>query len=61
MKWHVNGRTDDGFMQHPPDSDAWKIFDSKDLEFSSNPHNVILGLAVDEFNPFRIISTSHST
>ncbi|XP_050280569.1 uncharacterized protein LOC126721563 [Quercus robur] len=61
MKWHVNGRTDDGVMRHPADSDAWKMFDSKHLHFSSDPHNVKLGLAADGFNPFGIMSTSHST
>ena len=61
MKWHVNGRTDDGVMRHPADSDAWKMFDSKHLHFSSDPRNVRLGLAADGFNPFGIMSTSHST
>ncbi|XP_050248759.1 uncharacterized protein LOC126696012 [Quercus robur] len=42
-------------MRHPADSDAWKMFDSKHLHFSSNPRNVRLGLAVDGFNPFRIM------
>ena len=61
MKWHVNGRTDDGVMRHPADSGAWKMFDSKHLEFSSDPPNVRLGLAADGFNPFGIMSTGHST
>ena len=26
MKWHVNGRTNNGVMQHPANSDAWKMF-----------------------------------
>ena len=51
MKWHVNSRTDDGVMRHLADLDAWKMFDSKHLEFSSNPRNVKLGLAADGFNP----------
>ena len=51
MKWHVNGRINDGVMRHPADSGAWKMFDSKHLEFSSNPRNVKLGLAADGFNP----------
>ena len=59
MKWHVNSRTDDGVMRHLADLDAWKMFDSKHLEFSSNPRNVKLGLAADGFNPFGIMSTSH--
>ena len=61
MKWHVNGRTDDRVMRHLADSNAWEMFDSKHLEFSSDPHNVRLGLAVDGFNPFGIMSTNHST
>ena len=37
MKWHVNSRTDDGVMRHHADLDAWKMFDSKHLEFLSDP------------------------
>ena len=48
-------------MRNPTDSDAWKMFDSKHLEFSSDPRNVKLGLAADGFNLFEIMSTSHST
>ena len=61
MKWHVNGRTDDGVIRHPADSDAWKMFDTTHLQFSSDPRNVRLGLAADGFNPFGIMSTTHST
>ena len=31
MKWHVNGRIDDGVMRHPADSDAWKMFNTTHL------------------------------
>ena len=48
-------------MQHPADSGAWKMFDSKHLEFSFDPRNVRLGLVADGFNPFGIMSTNHST
>ena len=61
MKWHVNGRTNDGAMRHPADSDAWKMFNTKHLQFSSEPPNVRLGLAMDRFNPFGIMSSTHST
>ena len=37
------------------------MFNSKHLEFSYDPHNVKLGLAAYGFNPFEIMSTSHST
>ena len=47
MKWHANGRVNDGLMRHPADSEAWKSFDSKYIEFSSEPCNVMLGLAAD--------------
>ncbi|KAK9990118.1 hypothetical protein SO802_025103 [Lithocarpus litseifolius] len=61
MKWHANGRVNDGLMRHPADSEAWKSFDSKYIEFSSEPRNVRLGLAADGFNPYGNMSTSHST
>ena len=35
MQWHVNGRTNDGVMRHPTDSNAWKMFDTTHLQFSS--------------------------
>ena len=61
MKWYVNGRVNDGLMRHPANSEAWKSFESKYIEFSSEPRNVRLGLATDGFNPFGVMSTSHST
>ncbi|XP_050278453.1 uncharacterized protein LOC126719982 [Quercus robur] len=61
MKWHVNGRTDDRAMRQPTDSDAWKMFDTTHLQFLSEPRNVRLGLVVDGFNPFGIMSSTHST
>lgn len=61
MRWHQEGRTRDGVMRHPADSPAWKTFDFEHPEFSSDPRNVRLGLASDGFNPFRSMSTSHST
>ena len=61
MKWHVSGRTNDGVMRHPADSNAWKMFDTKHLQFLSKPCNVRLGLAADGFNPFGMLSTTDST
>uniref|UniRef100_A0A2N9F546 Uncharacterized protein n=1 Tax=Fagus sylvatica TaxID=28930 RepID=A0A2N9F546_FAGSY len=58
MKWHANGRTDDGLMRHPADSPAWKTFDSKYGEFSSMPRNVRLSLAADRFNSFQTYESS---
>ena len=51
MKWYANGRENDGLMRHLVDSEAWKSFDSKYIEFSFEPRNVRLGLATNGFNP----------
>ncbi|XP_029128474.1 uncharacterized protein LOC114916287 [Cajanus cajan] len=40
MTWHEYGRTKDGLMRHLADSLAWKDFDNRYPEFSSNPQNV---------------------
>ena len=61
MKWHAEGRVNDGLLRHPADSEAWKSFDSKYIKFSSKPRNVRLGLAADGFNPCENMSSTHST
>ncbi|CAH9090644.1 unnamed protein product [Cuscuta epithymum] len=61
MKWHVEGRSDDGVLRHPADSKAWKSFDENNKDFSNDKRNVRLGLSADGFNPFRTLSTSRST
>ncbi|XP_042428523.1 uncharacterized protein LOC122015605 [Zingiber officinale] len=61
MQWHFKKRVSDGNLRHPADSRAWKEFDECHYEFASDPRNVRLGLAADEFNPFKNQSTSHST
>ena len=37
MRWHEEGRTKDGLLRHPADSEAWKKLNSLDLGFSSDP------------------------
>ena len=61
MKWHATGQTNDGVMRHLADSEAWKEFGDKYVEFASDPHNVRLGLATDGFNLYGNMSTMHST
>ena len=61
MKWHAKGRVNDGLLRHPADSETWKSFDSKYIEFSSEPCNVRLGLATDGFNSYGNMSSIHST
>jgi hypothetical protein len=61
MRWHAEGRTEDGVLRHLADGEAWKSFDLLHPEFSADSRNVRLGLTSDGFNPFRNMSTSHST
>ena len=51
----------DRLLKHPADSEVWKSFDSKYIEFSSEPHNVRLGLVADGFNPYENMSSTYST
>ncbi|XP_016459915.1 uncharacterized protein LOC107783459 isoform X1 [Nicotiana tabacum] len=60
MTWHHDKRVDDGIMRHPADSMAWKSFDELHLSFAAEPRNVRLGLASDEFQPFRNSKTLYS-
>lgn len=61
MVWHAERRQVDGVLRHPADSPAWEKLDSLDPSFGSEPRNVRLGLASDGFNPFGMMSLSHST
>nr|GEV78789.1 hypothetical protein [Tanacetum cinerariifolium] len=61
MTWHATGKcTDPDKMQHLVDGRAWKNFDTKYPNFSKEPRNVPLGLAVDGFNPFGNLSQAYS-
>jgi hypothetical protein len=64
MRWHANEYTDGrekDVLRHPSDSKAWKKQDELSPEFGSDPRNVRLGLASDGFNPFGMMSSTHST
>ena len=37
MRWHAEERHDDGILRHPADSDAWKDFDKKHVEYTLEP------------------------
>ncbi|WMV45292.1 hypothetical protein MTR67_038677 [Solanum verrucosum] len=60
MRWHAEDDNKDGTLRHPRYGEAWKKFDTTFPEFSSDPRNVRLGLAGDDFNPFGTMSSSHS-
>ncbi|CAI0444874.1 unnamed protein product, partial [Linum tenue] len=59
MRWHKEGRSDDGIMRHPADTPAWKSFDETYPSFASDPRNVRLGAATDGFQPFGNMSSQH--
>ncbi|CAN0898935.1 hypothetical protein LINGRAHAP2_LOCUS19988 [Linum grandiflorum] len=61
MRWHRSERVDDGYLRHPADASAWKQFDLRYPDFAKDPRNIRLGLASDGFNPFRNLSSTHST
>ncbi len=43
------------------DSKAWQHIDNTWPNFAIDPHNIILGLALDGMNPYVDSSTNHST
>jgi hypothetical protein len=61
MRWHIEGRTKDGGLRQPTNGEAWKSFDLLHPEFSADSRNMRLALTLDGFNPFRNMSTFHST
>ncbi|KAL6656744.1 hypothetical protein ACP70R_004524 [Stipagrostis hirtigluma subsp. patula] len=61
MRWHAEERTKDGKLRHPADGQAWKELDKLFPSFGADPRNIRLGLATDGFNPFRTVSSTHST
>jgi len=61
MSWHENHRLKDGILRHPADALQWTEFDKMHPDFAVEPRNIRLGLASDGFNPFSMMSVSHST
>ena len=61
MVWHHEHRAKDVVLRHPGDAKAWKKFDEKHPHFTADPRNVRLHLTSDGFNPFRVMSSTHST
>ena len=58
IRWHYEQWiSEEDILSHPTDSLVWKDFDAK---YASDPHNIWLDLAIDEFNPFGNMSTSYS-
>lgn len=61
LRWHEKECSKDWKLRHLTDGEAWKEFDKCHPGFVGDSRNIRLGLASDGLNPFRTISTSHST
>lgn len=61
VRWHVEGRKSDGMLRHPADSPQWRTIDGKFPEFGGEVRNLRLGLCADGMNPYRTLSSTHST
>nr|XP_025882612.1 uncharacterized protein LOC107281707 [Oryza sativa Japonica Group] len=60
-RWHDEERlVEDGVLQHPADSPAWKNFDKRFKQFASDSRNIRFGLATDGFNPYGMLSSTYS-
>ena len=61
MKWHVGGKSEDKVMRYVADLKVWDQVSNRWPWFAEEERNVRLGLALDNINPFRNQSLSHST
>ncbi|KAL0427856.1 UNVERIFIED_CONTAM: hypothetical protein Slati_2960400 [Sesamum latifolium] len=57
MTWHATHQTEEGWMCHPSDTEAWKHFDQMYPDFAEEPRNVRLGLCSDGFAPHMLMWT----
>jgi hypothetical protein len=60
LRWHDEEHTKDLALCHPADSEAWKSVDSRYPEFAADSRNFRLGIAIDRFNPFGMLSSKYT-
>ena len=61
MQWHAQNKRTNGKHLFVVDSKMWMEFDNRWPDFSQDPRNMRLGLALDGVNPFLDQSTKWST
>ncbi|XP_071729360.1 uncharacterized protein [Rutidosis leptorrhynchoides] len=61
LRWHAEERKKDGKIRHVADSSQWRTIDNVYTEFGQEIRNICFGLSSDGFNPFRNMSSRHST
>jgi Transposase family tnp2/Transposase-associated domain len=52
LRWHEEGRKNNGKLRHPADSPEWRTIDRKFEDFGREPRNLRLGLCTDGMNPY---------
>nr|GEZ63399.1 hypothetical protein [Tanacetum cinerariifolium] len=61
LRWHAEERKTDGKMRHVADSPQWKNIDCDFKKFGSEIRNIRFGLCSVGINPFKSLSSRHST
>ncbi|GJW40865.1 hypothetical protein Tco_0066710 [Tanacetum coccineum] len=61
LLWHAEERKNDGKIRHVADSPQWKNTDRYYKKFESEIKNIRFGLCLDGINPFKSLSSRHST
>nr|CAE76027.1 B1292H11.13 [Oryza sativa Japonica Group] len=61
MRWHAEGRQQDGMLRHPADGSQWRNIDKKFKDFGKDARNIRFGLSTDGMNPFGEMSSGRNT
>jgi Transposase family tnp2/Transposase-associated domain len=61
LRWHVDGRKDDGMLRHPGDSPEWRNINRIFKDFGDELRNLRLGLCTDGMNPYGLMSSGNTT
>jgi hypothetical protein len=61
LRWHAEGRKNDGVMRHPADACQWKAIDDAFPSFGGDPRNIRFGMSTDGISPFGNMSSRHNT
>nr|ABA98354.1 transposon protein, putative, CACTA, En/Spm sub-class [Oryza sativa Japonica Group] len=61
MRWHTEERQQDGMLRHLADGSQWRNIDRKFKDFGKDARNIRFGLSTNGMNPFREMSSGHST
>jgi Transposase family tnp2 len=61
LRWHVDGRKDDGMLCHPGDSPEWRNINRIFKDFGDELRNLRLRLCTDGMNPYGLMSSGNTT